>query len=387
MVSAIDGAYDDVINPATELVIGRVPRGTAADVERAVAAAAGAARAWGRTTPAVRAMALLALADLLDEHATELAELEALNVGKPRGAAADELPLCSDHLRFFAGAGLLEGKASGEYLEGYTSTIRHEPVGVVGQITPWNYPLCMAIWKIGPALAAGNTIVLKPSELTPLTTIRLADLAQTVLPPGVFNVITGHGDPVGTGIVTHPAVKMISLTGSVGTGKAIARAAADTLARVHLELGGKAPVVVLDDADVDAVVANLRVSSFFNAGQDCTAACHVIATVGERGFFISPAVVAAPAQDSEIVQQELFGPGRLRATRRRRRRSARLGQRHRLRAVVVDLDQRRAPGPALHARARLRSRVGQRPHAVLVGDAARGLRRLGLRQGPLGLLA
>jgi 1-pyrroline dehydrogenase len=306
------------------------------------------------------------------EHAAELGALEALNAGKPRGAAAEEIPLCADHLRFFAGAArVMEGKAAGEYAAGYTSYVRREPIGVVGQITPWNYPLAMAIWKIGPALAAGNTIVLKPSELTPLTTIRLAELAADLLPAGVLNVITGDGDPVGAGIVRHPAVRMVSLTGSVETGKAIARAAADTLARVHLELGGKAPVVVLDDADVEAVAANLRVGAFFNAGQDCTAACRVIATeavyerlvaavaeqaqtltvgdpfaaddvelgpvisaaqrervlgfvdraaqsgaevvtggraTGKRGFFVEPTVVADPAQDSEIVQREVFGP-------------------------------------------------------------------------------
>ena len=372
LVDGLGDELDAVVNPATEAVIAHVPRGTARDVRRAVDAAAAAAPGWGRTTPASRATALLALADLLDANAAELASIERLNVGKPRGAAADELPLCSDHLRFFAGAArVLEGKAAGEYLEGYTSAIRREPVGVVGQITPWNYPLAMAIWKIAPALAAGNAIVLKPSELTPLSTIRLAELALDVLPPGVLNVITGHGEPVGAGIVSDPRVRMVSLTGSVRTGKAIARNASETLARVHLELGGNAPVVVLDDADVDAVVANLRVSSFFNAGQDCTAACRVIATatVFERllealvpaaeslvvgdpsasdavelgpvisarqrervlgflerasqagaelvtggvagtasGYFVTPTIVVEPAQDSEIVQAEVFGP-------------------------------------------------------------------------------
>jgi 1-pyrroline dehydrogenase len=364
-VQAAEGAVEDVISPWDEAVIAQVPLGGAEDVDRAVRAARDAAPAWGDTPPQGRALALLRLADLLDEHAEELTGLEARNAGKPREAAAEELPLCSDHLRFFAGAArVLEGRSAGEYLAGYTSAVRREPVGVVGQITPWNYPLAMAIWKIGPALAAGNTIVLKPSELTPLTTIRLGELAQEVLPPGVLNVVLGHGDPVGTALVRHPAVRMVSLTGSVGTGQAIARAAADTLARVHLELGGKAPVVVLDDADVEAVAANLKVSAFFNAGQDCTAACRVIATpgvydrlleavvpqaealrlgddlgpvisarqrervlgfveraadrgaevltggaaAGERGFGVRPTVVAGPAQDSEIVQREVFGP-------------------------------------------------------------------------------
>ena len=369
VVESLGIDLDQVLNPATEEVIAEVPRGTAEDVERAVAAAAQAAPSWGRTTPAERATALLKLADKLDDAAEELTLLEARNAGKPLAAAGDELPLCADHLRYFAGAArVLEGKAAGEYAEGYTSMVRREPVGVVGQITPWNYPLAMAIWKIGPALAAGNTIVLKPSELTPLTTVRLAELALDVLPPGVLNVITGHGEPVGAGIVRHPAVRMVSLTGSVRTGKAIAAAASQTLARVHLELGGKAPVVVLDDADVEAVVKGVRLGAFFNAGQDCTAATRVIATPGihdalvealvpaaqslklgdtiedsevelgplisagqrervlgfveradgdvatggkawgERGFFVEPAVVVGPAQDSEIVQQEVFGP-------------------------------------------------------------------------------
>jgi betaine-aldehyde dehydrogenase len=298
VVDGVEGALEDVLAPATEEVIARVPLGTVADVERAVGAAVRAQEAWGDTTPAERATALLELAKLLDEHAQELADLEALNAGKPRAAALEELPLCSDHLRFFAGAArLLEGKAAGEYVTGHTSMVRREPVGVVGQITPWNYPLAMAVWKIGPALAAGNSIVLKPSELTPLTTIRMAELALEVLPEGVLNVVTGHGDPVGAGIVRHPAVRMVSLTGSVGTGQAIARAAADTLARVHLELGGKAPVVVLDDADVDAVVANLRVSAFFNAGQDCTAASRVLASRA-----IADELAAALAEQAQAVR-------------------------------------------------------------------------------------
>lgn len=372
LVDATTGVLEDVIDPATEEVIARAPVGGAEDVTRAVDAASGAARAWGRTTPKDRATAILALADLLDEHAPELAELESKDAGKPRDAALEEVESCSDHLRFFAGAARsLNGQAAGEYSDSHTSIIRREPLGVVSQITPWNYPLAMAMWKIGPALAGGNTIVLKPSELTPITTIRLAELANEVLPAGVLNVITGHGRPVGADMVTNPAVRLVSLTGSVGTGKAIARAAADTLARTHLELGGKAPVVVLDDADLDKVVAGIRLASFYNAGQDCTAACRVIATagiydrllealvpavqsikvgepgsgddielgpvisaaqrekvlgfvdraasagadvltggngLGQRGFFIAPTVIANPAQDSEIVQQEVFGP-------------------------------------------------------------------------------
>ncbi len=363
---------DAVLNPASEEVLAEIVSATADDVARAVDAARAAAPGWGSSTPAMRATALLRLADLLDERAEEFARTEAANVGKPLEAAAEEIPLCSDHLRFFAGAArVLEGRAAGEYLDGYTSMVRREPLGVVGQITPWNYPLAMAIWKIAPALAAGNTIVLKPSELTPLSTLRLAELALEVLPPGVLNVVAGRGKPVGEAIVSNPAVKMVSLTGSVGTGKAIAAAASNTLARVHLELGGKAPVVVLDDADVDAVVQSMRVAAYFNAGQDCTAATRIIAprgvhealvdalvpateslrigeplldsdvelgpvisaaqrdrvlgfveragsagadvacgggSWGSRGFFVQPTVILGPAQDSEIVQREVFGP-------------------------------------------------------------------------------
>src|ERR687883_205457 len=188
------------------------------------------------------------------------------------------MPVCVDNLRFFAGAArLLAGKSAGEYMKGYTSWLRREPLGIVGGITPWNYPLMMAVWKVAPALAAGNVQVLKPSEQTPLTTLRFAELAAEILPPGVFNVITGDGEPVGAGIVRHPDVRMVSLTGDVATGKEVARAAADTLKRVHLELGGKAPVIVFDDADPAAVAEGIRLAGFWNAGQECAAACRVLA--------------------------------------------------------------------------------------------------------------
>jgi 1-pyrroline dehydrogenase len=372
LVDGVEGAIRDVLNPATGEVIASVPDGSIDDVERAMAAAREARIGWRDTTPGQRMEALLALAELVDRHSDELAALESLNVGKPMSLAHEELPVCADELRFFAGAArALSGPAAGEYAEGYTSFVRREPIGIVGQITPWNYPLMMAIWKLAPALAAGNVVVLKPSEMTPLTTLRLAELAADVLPPGALNVITGDGDPVGAGIVTHADVSMVSLTGSVATGKWIARAAADTLKRVHLELGGKAPVVVLDDADPAAVAAGLRVASFCNSGQDCTAASRVIAgpkvyervleelvpvasslVVGdpaegdaiemgpvisrpqqqrvlgfldraadsgaevltggsagrERGFFVEPTIVAGVGQQAEIVQNEVFGP-------------------------------------------------------------------------------
>ena len=372
LVDAVDGATRDIVNPANGRVIGRVPEGTQADVERALSAARAARIPWRDTTPGQRMDALLALADAIDRHAGELAALESANVGKPQSLAAQELPICSDELRFFAGAArTAHTPAAGEYDPGYTSFVRREPVGIVGQIAPWNYPLMMAIWKIAPALAAGNVVVLKPSEITPLTTLRLAELAAEILPPGVLNVITGAGDPVGQGIVTHPDVAMVSLTGSVATGKWIAQAAADSLKRVHLELGGKAPAIVLDDADPQQVAAGLRVASFLNSGQDCTAAARVLAgdriydalleqlvpavaslRVGDpaegeavemgpvvsaahqqrvlgfldratsggahvllggsagrdTGCFVEPTVVTGAAQDSEIIQREVFGP-------------------------------------------------------------------------------
>ena len=223
--------------------------------------------------------ALLKLADLIEEHADELSDLEAEDAGKPRAAFHDdEIPFMCDNLRFFAGAARLpEGQASGEYMAGHTSIIRREAVGPVGQITPWNYPLMMAIWKIGPALAAGRTIVLKPAETTPISTVKLAELAGEVLPKGVLNVITGYGEPAGASLVTHPDIEMVSLTGSPETGKWIAKAAADTLKRVHLELGGKAPVVVFDDVDLETALETIAATGLYNAGQDCTAATRVLA--------------------------------------------------------------------------------------------------------------
>jgi 1-pyrroline dehydrogenase len=277
-VEAERGEWERVIDPATGEAIAEVPRCAEEDVDRAVEAASGAFEGWLGTTPAERAEMLHRLADALQEHAEELARLESRNVGKPITSARGELPFMVDNLRFFAGAcRVMEGKAAGEYLRGHTSMIRREPVGVAGQIAPWNYPLMMAVWKIGPALAAGNTVVLKPSEQTPLTTLRMAELAAGIFPEGVLNVITGNGEPVGAGIVRHPKVDMVSLTGDVATGKEVAKAAADTVKRVHLELGGKAPVVVFDDADIEAVVASLRYAGYANSGQDCTAASRVIA--------------------------------------------------------------------------------------------------------------
>src|ERR671935_1670036 len=281
-VDAAEGRTDPVINPATGEEIAQAPSSTQEDVDRAVKAARTAFEGgWGTTTPAERALALLRLADAIEENADELAELEATNAGKPLGAFKDdEVPAMVDNLRFFAGAArCLEGKSAGEYLEGYTSIIRREPVGVIGQIAPWNYPIMMAVWKIGPALATGNTIVLKPAPTTPLSTLKLAELAAEFLPKGVLNVIAGGNDP-GAALVEHDDVDMVSLTGSVETGKWIAEHAAKTLKRVHLELGGKAPVVVFDDADMEKAMETIAGTGYYNAGQDCTAATRVLAGKG-----------------------------------------------------------------------------------------------------------
>ncbi|MHB8329947.1 MAG: aldehyde dehydrogenase family protein, partial [Acidimicrobiales bacterium] len=266
-----------VVDPSTTEVIAEVPRGGPDEVDAAVNAAAGAFTGWAATSPGERSAALLAMAQAVEDHAEDLIALESLNVGKPLSGMPDEIAFAVDNLRFFAGgARFLEGRAAGEYLTGYTSMLRRDPVGVVASITPWNYPLMMAAWKLGPALAAGCTVVLKPSELTPLTTVKLAELVSGIFPPGVVNVVMGDGS-TGATLVAHPKVDMISLTGSVATGKAIAEAAGRSLKRVHLELGGKAPVVVFDDADLDAVIAGIRLAGFVNAGQDCTAASRVIA--------------------------------------------------------------------------------------------------------------
>src|SRR5881296_3977527 len=366
------GDAQEVVNPATGKVIAHVPKGTAEDVDRAVAAARKAfAEGWADSTPRMRSEAMLKLADAIEEHGDELARIESENVGKPLAATkSEEIPPIVDCIRFFAGAArTLEGRATGEYMQGFTSMLRREAIGVVGSIAPWNYPLMMATWKIAPALAAGNTVVLKPSEWTPLTALKLAELAAAILPAGVFNVITGDGEPVGAGIVRHPGVSMVSLTGDVATGKEVAKAASETLKRVHLELGGKAPVVVFDDADPAAVAEAIKIAGYWNSGQDCTAASRVVAgpkvydklldelvpaveslhvgdpaegdeiemgpvisksqqervlgfldrakgakvltgggTNGDRGFFVKPTVVVDVGQEDEIIQREVFGP-------------------------------------------------------------------------------
>jgi 1-pyrroline dehydrogenase len=284
-----EGASEPILNPATGEQIATAPLSGEADVDAAVAAAKRAFEGWSEATPGERSTALLKIADALEENADELSQLESLDVGKPIEAMREEeMPFLVDNLRFFAGAArCMDGRPAGEYMSGYTSMLRREPVGVVGQVAPWNYPLMMAIWKIGPALAAGNAVVLKPSEQTPMTAFRLAQICAEHLPKGVLNVIFGHGEPAGAGLVRHPDVAMVSLTGDVATGKEVARAAADSLKRVHLELGGKAPVVVFDDADIEAVIEGVKVAGYFNAGQDCTAATRVLAGSGVHDDFVS----------------------------------------------------------------------------------------------------
>jgi 1-pyrroline dehydrogenase len=276
-----DGATTEVTNPATAESIGTVPVSTAADVDVAVQAAAAAFPDWSDTTPRRRSEVLFRVADVIEENLDELRSLEVDNVGKPVSIVDFEFDLTVDNWRFFAGAARhVEGKAAGEYWPGATSYVRRDPIGVIAAIAPWNYPLNMATWKLGPALATGNTVVLKPSGITPVTAVRLAELLDGVLPPGVLNVVCGSGSVVGEALSAHPDVAMVSITGSVEAGRAVARTAAESLKRVHLELGGKAPVVVFDDADVGAVAAKLREASFYNSGQDCTAPCRVIATSG-----------------------------------------------------------------------------------------------------------
>ncbi|HTK43751.1 MAG TPA: gamma-aminobutyraldehyde dehydrogenase [Patescibacteria group bacterium] len=287
-VDSASGRTLDVENPANGQIIASVPASDSEDVDRAANAAAKAFETWQKTTPAERMTALLKLADAIEANADELARLESAHAGKPLNVAAVDMPVVADNLRFFAGAARnLEGKAANEYIADRTSIIRREPIGVVASIAPWNYPLMMAGWKIGPALAAGNTVVLKPASRTPLTAIKLAEIAADILPPGVLNVITGSGDVIGSALVAHPKVGMISLTGDTDTGKKIARVAADAVKRLHLELGGKAPVIIFDDADLDLAAETLRFASYWNSGQDCTAAARVITGPGVYDSFVS----------------------------------------------------------------------------------------------------
>ena len=369
-VDALSGKTSDLVDPSTGAVFAQAPLSDGADVDRAMAAAARAFETWRDTTPSQRQLALLRIADAIEARADEFVAAESQNTGKPQGlTASEEIPPMVDQIRFFAGAArVLEGASAGEYMAGHTSFIRREPVGVCAQVTPWNYPMMMAVWKWAPAIAAGNTVVLKPSDTTPVTTLLMAQVMSEFLPPGVVNVICGDRD-TGRALVEHPTPAMVSITGSVRAGMEVAGAAARDLKRVHLELGGKAPVVVFDDADVAKAAEGIAIGGYFNAGQDCTAATRVLASpgvhddfvaalaeqarstvvgppsntdalfgpvnnanqlsrvsgfvdrlpdhaqlvtggrrIGDRGFFFEPTVVAGMRQDDEAVQQEIFGP-------------------------------------------------------------------------------
>src|SRR6188768_2088784 len=305
-------ATTDIVDPSTATVVAKAPVSTQADVDRAYAAAATAFETWGDTTPGERQTALLKFADAIEARADDFVRLEGENTGKPHAlTASEEIPPMLDQLRFFAGAArVLEGKSAGEYMKGHTSWIRREPIGVVGQVTPWNYPMMMAMWKIAPALAAGNTVVLKPSDTTPETTLRLAEIASEFLPAGTLNVITGDRD-TGRLLVEHPTPGLVAITGSVRAGAQVAASAATNVTRVHLELGGKAPVVVFDDADIEAAVEGIAIAGYFNAGQDCTAATRVLAAPGIHDDFV--AALAEYARSSAPVglpddEDALFGP-------------------------------------------------------------------------------
>ncbi len=364
---------ETIVNPKTEETIVSLPNASPVQVNAAVEATTAAFKTWSRTTPGERSGLLLRLADAIEKDAEAFATLEALNCGKPKiRVLQDEMPGVVDCFRFFAGAARnMHGVVAGEYMAGFTSMIRRDPIGVVGSIAPWNYPLMMAGWKLAPALAGGNTIVLKPSEQTPLTTLKLAKLIAEIFPEGVVNVVTGRGATTGNALITHPKVAMVSLTGSIGTGQKVLQAASATIKRTHLELGGKAPVIVFDDADLGSVVAGLKAFGYYNAGQDCTAACRVYAGrkiydnliadlssaakdikynlpnddeneigpliskaqksrvaefvdraakqkhmeitaggkgPGGKGFFFEPTVIAGAKQEDEIVRKEVFGP-------------------------------------------------------------------------------
>ena len=373
-VETREGRTSDLVDPTTGEVFAQAPVSDQADIDAAYAAAGKAFESWGNTTPAERQTALLKIADAIEAHADELIALESQNTGKPLAlVASEEIPPMVDQIRFFAGAArVLEGRAAGEYMAGHTSFIRREPIGVIGQVTPWNYPMMMAVWKFAPAIAAGNTVVLKPSDTTPVTTVRMAEIISEAdaLPPGVFNVVCGDRD-TGRDLVEHPTPQMVAITGSVRAGMQVAESAARDVKRVHLELGGKAPVVVFDDADIEAAAETLAIAGYFNAGQDCTAATRMLVAPkiyddfvaamseqakgtsttfedgpggeamvppvnnasqlervlgflerapkhaevvaggvrqGDRGFFVEPTVVANLQQDDEMIQNEIFGP-------------------------------------------------------------------------------
>lgn len=302
-----EGAPISVLNPATGAEITQVAEASSAQIEAAASAAAAAFKSWKKTTPRDRSAMLLKLADAIEADAEGFAELESMNCGKPYLAALnDEIPAVADVFRFFAGAVRnMTGALAGEYLPGHTSMIRRDPLGVVASIAPWNYPLMIAAWKLGPALAAGNTVVLKPSEMTPLTTFKLAQLIAEIFPAGVVNILNGRGESVGATMISQPQVQMISITGDISTGQKIMEVAAKSVKRTHLELGGKAPVIVFDDADLSAVVEGVRTFGFYNAGQDCTAACRIYA--GKKIYEKLVAELSSAAASIKVGEQRMNG--------------------------------------------------------------------------------
>src|SRR5690242_12402857 len=311
LVDSASGKTYDIIDPTTGEVYAQAPKSGAEDVDRAYAAADAAFESWGQTTPQERGNALLKIAEAIEARAEEINAVECKDTGKPIGLTmSEEMPYASDHFKFFAGAArLLEGKAAGEYMADHTSWVRREPIGVVGQVTPWNYPLLMMIWKIAPALAGGNTVVLKPSDTTPASSTLLAELCQEFLPPGVLNVVCGDRD-TGRALVDHKTPQMIAITGSVRAGMEVAGAAATDLKRVHLELGGKAPVIVFDDADVERAAEGIAGAGLFNAGQDCTAATRILAGPGIHDEFVAALTEQARGAKVGLPDDEdaLLGP-------------------------------------------------------------------------------
>ena len=448
-VDTADGRTADLVDPSTGEVFAQAPVSSEADVDRAMTAAATAFEGWRDSTPSERQMALIRIADAIEARADELVDAEVRNTGKPRGLTlSEEIPPMVDQIRFFAGAArVLEGRSAGEYMAGHTSFIRREPIGVCAQVTPWNYPMMMAVWKWAPAIAAGNTVVLKPSDTTPVSTLLMAEIMAEFLPDGVINVVCGDRD-TGRALVAHPTPQMVSITGSVRAGMEVAGNAASDLKRVHLELGGKAPVVVFDDADLEAAAEAIAVAGYFNAGQDCTAATRVLAAPRIHDDFV--AALAEQAKNSALTglpdnEDVLFGPlnnanqldrvmgllsrapehasvaaggsrvggelangyfheatvvaglqpgrrdgaerdlrpGHHRAAVLRRGRGGALGQRRAVRPGVLGLDQGPRAGHADGQAPRLRLRLDQHAHPARRRDAARRLQALRLRQGPL----
>ena len=443
-VPAASGETYDVLDPTTGDTYATAPKSGAEDLDRAYGAAENAFETWGESTPQDRSNALLKLAEGIDARIEEINEVECRDTGKPRGLTMDEeMPYASDHFRFFGGAArVLEGRSAGEYMADHTSWVRREPIGVVGQVTPWNYPLLMMIWKIAPALAAGNTVVLKPSDTTPASSTLLAEIAQEFLPPGVLNVVCGDRD-TGRALVEHPTPQMVAITGSVRAGMEVAKSAASDLKKVHLELGGKAPVIVFDDADIEAAAEGIAGAGLFNAGQDCTAATRVLvaagihdefvaalaeaakgmptgdplaegtyygplnnahqlshvsgmvdrlpdhATVetggmrqGERGYFYEPTVLSGLRQDDEQVQTEIFGP--VMTVQKFSDEAEALAWANGVKYGLAYSVWTRATRRALRMSKRLDfGAVDQRPHPLRLRDALRRLQALRLRQGPV----